>query len=423
MRLSALLPALFLPLASFADPLPKPADLPIHRELPDPLLSSSGEKIAKAEQWPARREELKRLFQEYEYGFLPPKPGQTKAVVDREDANALGGKALLREITLAPLPDVKIHLLLVLPKGNKPAPVFLGLNFNGNHEVLPDSKIRLPEEWMRTAPPDHSHRASDATRGRQEKTWNIELAIDRGYGVATFYNGDFVSDNAELAREQLKKLRPEKQPGSNECATIAAWSWGLSRALDYLVTDPRVDAKRVAVVGHSRNGKTALLAGAMDERFALVIPLQAGCGGTAPCRLAPDLAKLNERGRPTCETVEVINKAFPHWFCENFKSFNDEPARLPFDQHELIALCAPRPVLVSNATEDLWANPAGQFDMLKAADPVYHLTCGEGLEASVMPESGKLVNSRLGYFIRPGKHEMATIDWNAFLDYADRWLK
>lgn len=428
MRLLALLPALVLPLACLAAPQPKPADLPIQRELPDPLLTSKGKKITDAKDWPDRRAELKALFQEYEYGFLPPKPEKMDIRIDREDANALGGKALLREVTLSPSVGLQIHLLLVLPKGEKPAPVFLGLNFNGNHEVLSDPKIRLPEEWMRTSPPDDSHRASDATRGRQEKTWNIEMAIDRGYGVATFYNGDFVSDNAELARAQLQNeaLRPPNKyldPQPWECATIAAWAWGLSRALDYLVTEPRVDAMRVAVVGHSRNGKTALLAGAMDERFALVIPLQAGCGGTAPCRLAPELAKPNERGRPTCETLSVINKAFPHWFCDNFKAFNDEPARLPFDQHELIALCAPRPVLVSNATEDLWANPAGQFDMLKAADPVYRLVSGEGLDASMMPEPGKLVNSRLGYFIRPGKHEMATVDLSAFLDYADRWLK
>lgn len=423
MRLSALLPVLLAPLASLAEPFANPADLPVHAALPDPLQTSKGEKVTRADQWPARREELRQLFQQFEYGFLPPKPAHAKVVVERENANALGGKAFLREVTLTPLPGVDIHLLLVLPYGDKPAPVFLGLNFNGNHEVLPDPKIRLPDGWMRTVPPDNSHKASDASRDRQEKTWNIEMAIARGYGVATFYNGDFVSDNPELAREQLKRLRPDKEPASDECATIAAWAWGLSRALDYLVTDPRVDAKRIAVVGHSRNGKTALLAGAMDERFALVIPLQAGCGGTAPCRLAPELAKPNEHGRPSCETLAVINKAFPHWFCENFKAFNDEPARLPFDQHELIAICAPRPVLVSNATEDLWANPAGQFDMLKAADPVYRLVCGEGLDAAAPPEPGKLVASRLGYFIRPGKHSMDTVDWAAFLDYADRWLK
>jgi hypothetical protein len=296
----------------------------------------------------------------------------------------------------------------------------VGLNFNGNHEVLPDPKIRLPQEWMRRGT---NNKADDSTRGQQEKVWNAELLVDRGYGLATFYNGDFVPDNAELAAEKLKQFAaPGSSPG-NATATIAAWAWGLSRAVDYLVTDPTVDAKRIAVVGHSRNGKTALLAAAMDERFALAIPSQAGCGGTAPCRVNPELAKPNEKGRPTAETLAVINKAFPHWFCGNFKQFNEEPARLPFDQHALIALCAPRPVLVSNATEDLWANPAGQFDLLKAADPVYRLVAGDGLDPAAKMEPNHLVASRLGYFIRPGKHEMSTIDWSAWLDYADRWLK
>ena len=135
------------------------------------------------------------------------------------------------------------------------------------------------------------------------------------------------------------------------------------------------------------------------------------------------LAFVMTGDRPTAETLAVINKAFPHWFCGNFKQFNDEPARLPFDQHELIAICAPRPVLLSCATEDLWANPEGQFEMLQAADPVYRLVAGDGLAPGAKPEVGRLVNSRLGYFIRPGKHEMNTTDWQVWLDYADRWLK
>jgi hypothetical protein len=139
--------------------------------------------------------------------------------------------------------------------------------------------------------------------------------------------------------------------------------------------------------------------------------------------VAPELAAPQKNGRPTAETLAVINKAFPHWFCANFKEFNEDPARLPFDQHELIAACAPRPVLLSCAAEDLWANPAGQFHMLQAADPVYRLVAGDGLAPGAKPEMSHLIDSRLGYFIRPGKHEMATIDWGAFLDYADRWLK
>jgi hypothetical protein len=143
----------------------------------------------------------------------------------------------------------------------------------------------------------------------------------------------------------------------------------------------------------------------------MAIPLQAGCGGTAPSR-----GKIGE-------SVKAINDRFPHWFDDHFKQFNDATARLPFDQHCLVALMAPRPVLFSNAEEDTWANPAGQFDMLEAADPVYRLLGAEGLAATSMPPSRKLVNSRLGYFIRPGKHSMTTEDWGAFLDFADRQMK
>jgi dienelactone hydrolase len=202
-----------------------------------------------------------------------------------------------------------------------------------------------------------------------------------------------------------------------------AWSWGFSRMLDYLQTVPEIDAKRVAVVGHSRNGKTALLAAAMDERVALAIPSQAGCGGTAPSRASADLVKPNANGRPTAETVPVINKAFPHWFCGNFKAFDAAVEKLPFDQHELVALCAPRPVLLSNAEDDLWANPSGQFAMLKAAAPVYALFGETPALPAERPPLNQLLNERLGYFIRPGKHAMTTPDWKAWLDYADKWLK
>jgi hypothetical protein len=180
--------------------------------------------------------------------------------------------------------------------------------------------------------------------------------------------------------------------------------------VDYLVTDPDVDPKRIAVVGHSRNGKTALLAAAFDERIALAIPHQAGCGGTAPSR------------GTIGESVKQINDRFPHWFNAEFKKFNDQPDKLPFDQHCLVALMAPRPVLLSNAQEDQWANPAGQFEVLLAAEPVYRLLKAGGLDAKQMPPLGKLVDSKLGYFIRPGKHSMTREDWLVFLDFADRHL-
>lgn len=198
--------------------------------------------------------------------------------------------------------------------------------------------------------------------------------------------------------------------GPDAAGTIAVWAWGIHRAVDYLVTNPDIDRTRIAVVGHSRLGKTALLAAALDERLALAIPLQAGCGGTAPSR-----GKIGE-------SVKQINDHFPHWFDAVFKQFNDRPDRLPFDQHCLVALVAPRPILFANAVEDTWANPEGQFQVLKAAEPVYRLLGAGGLDAQKMPEPGHLVASRLGYYIRPGKHSMTAEDWKVFLDFADRQM-
>jgi hypothetical protein len=154
------------------------------------------------------------------------------------------------------------------------------------------------------------------------------------------------------------------------------------------------------------------LAAAFDERIALAVPHQAGCGGTAPSRTT----------NPKAETVKRINTSFPHWFNGAFKEFNDQVDRLPFDQHCLAALVAPRPLLYTNAVEDQWANPEGQFQMLRAADPVYRLLGAGGLEAKEMPEPGKLIDSRLGYFIRPGKHSMTREDWKVYLDFADKHL-
>ncbi len=411
-----------------AQTLPPPADLPSRPELPDPLISLDGRRADTKQKWMAERApELRRLVQHYEYGKLPVAPAKVEAKLVREDKAALGGKATLKELTLTwGISEVELHLLLLIPNQRTgPSPVFLGMNFAGNHAVLGDPQIRLPRGWM-YAPSDGTggNVATDAGRGKQVQEWSIEQTIDRGYAVATFYSGDVVPDQVELARERLKRFNREGEIASpDSTATIAAWASGYLRIVDFLQTESGIDAKRIAVVGHSRNGKTALLAGAMDERIALVIPSQAGCGGTAPVRVPSDLAAPGKNGRPTVETVAVINKNFPHWFCENFKAFNNAPEKLPFDQHALIALCAPRPVLVSNAQDDLWANPAGQFAMLQAADPVYQLVAGEGVGSKEMPELGKLLPSRLGYFIRPGKHAMTGVDWAAWLDYADLWLK
>ncbi len=390
--------------------LPEPANLPLVADLPDPLaMFAKGTKVTTKEQWlKDRRPDLKMLFEHYVYGRAPAAP-KVNAKVERIDKNALGGKATLKEITLTleGIDGPKIHLLLVVPNNRTgPAPVFVGMSFCGNHAVLADSKIQLNPNWMYANRKGvKNNRATDASRGSDVDTWNIEDAIDRGYAVATFYSGDLDADRADVRGIQ-KSFGKEY-----DWSTIAAWAWGYSRVIDYLVTDPDIDASKIIAVGHSRLGKTTLLAAAFDERIAVAIPHQAGCGGTGPSRLA---------GNTKAESVKRINTSFPHWFNANFKKFNEEPERLPFDQHCLAALVAPRPLLFTNAVEDSWADPEGQFHVLQGAEPVYQLLDAGELAADDYPPPGKLIDSRLGYFIREGKHSTTPEDWKIFRAFADK---
>jgi hypothetical protein len=355
------------------------------------------------------------------YGRLPPTPKRQTYNVLFKDEKALGGKATMGEIKITfeePSLRQAVHVLLIKPNNVTKPPVFVGMNFCGNHTLLDDDQIHLPEGWIRNSCPGAvNERATDAGRGGQKDVWNIDLIIDRGYALACFYSGDVDPDTPDMSDGVGPSFfkAGQTRASDDDPGTIMLWAWGFHRVVDFLEREAKndVDASRIAVVGHSRNGKTALLAGAFDERIAVVIPLQAGCGGTAPSRTSDTRA----------ESVKRINTSFPHWFDGNFKKFNDDPGKLPFDQHCLIALCAPRPVLVPNAEEDLWANPSGQFEVLEAATPVYQLLGVEGLTSDAKPEMNKLTNSRLGYFIRPGKHAMTRADWEVFLAYTDKWLK
>ena len=408
--------------SAFADELPDPNRLPSSAELPDPLVTLAGKQITSKEEWfRERRPELKKLFENYMYGKLPP-ARKIKAKVLHEDSKAFGGKATLQEIAIGFEEKnwPAIHVLLVVPKERKGSvPAFVGLNFCGNHAIVKDPGVRLPTTWMypnrKGGKGVKDNKATEEGRGTEVNTWSLEQSVDRGYAVATFYNGDVDPDRKDVRGGMspfvVPPVKGERPP--DETATIMLWAWGVHRVVDYLVTRPEIDAKKIAVVGHSRLGKTALVAAAFDDRIAVSIPHQAGCGGTAP----------NRSKNPKAESVERINTSFPHWFCDNFKAFNKATDKLPFDQHCLVALCAPRPVLFTNATEDQWANPSGQFEMLKAADPVYRLLGAGGLEAKTMPEMGTLSAGTLGYFIREGEHSMTKDDWKVFLDFADRHLR
>lgn len=407
-------------LASAAD-FPAVSELKPQAGLPDPLVMLSGEKVKNKEQWETeRRPELKALFQHYMYGYLPPKPAEVKYEVRLLDDKFLEGKATLSEATISliqPALKHKLHVLLVEPTQDKPAPVFIGMNFCGNHAIVDHPQVHIPESWIyKSCAGVENDKATEKGRGGQKDVWNVDLIVERGYALASFYSGDLDPDTKEFTDGIEPTFWKSKtaEPGPDDAAAIAAWAWGYHRIVDFLIAEraKSIDKNRIAAVGHSRNGKTTLLAAAMDERIALAIPHQAGCGGTGPSRTSDTRA----------ESVKRINTAFPHWFCSEFKKFGDHTDLLPFDQNCLVALCAPRPVLFTNAEEDLWANPDGQFDVLQAASPVYEFLGSPGLGAKTRPELNKLLDSRLGYWIRPGKHQMTRDDWQVFLDFADKQL-
>jgi len=385
---------------------------------PRALVMVNGEDVSSPDTWRhERRPELRAMFDQHVYGRMPARPDTLSFDVTERDPRALDGAATRKQVELSFSVGenaASIGLLIYIPNDREgPAPAFLGLNFGGNHTVLPDPAITLPESWVssrRAGVVDG--RATDAGRGTATTRWDIERTIARGYAVATVYNGDIDPDRDDSSNgvQSLYYADGQARPADDEWGTISAWAWGLHRAMDYLQTDEDIDGEAVAVMGHSRNGKTALWAGATDERFALVISNQSGCGGAAISR------------RRSGETVKKINDRFPHWFCGNFKEFNEREGDLPVDQHLLIALIAPRPTLVCSARGDSWADPEGEFLALVGADPAYRLLGTDGLAVTEMPALDTLVRSTLGYHIRPGRHAIGPRDWSVFIEFADQHL-
>jgi hypothetical protein len=389
--------------------------------LPDPLVANDGTKITTAAGWrEKRRAELIELFTREMYGRNPGRPEKMAFEVFDRDEAALGGKATRLQIAIYPggKPGPRMDLLVYVPNGAKgPVPAILGLNFWGNHAIHKDSGIRLTESWVesRTSYADltgvRNHKATDATRGVNASHWPVEEILSRGYALATMYREDVAADHEPYFASGVHPLFPELQQGDNNFGTIGAWAWSLSRALDALEKESRIDSKRVAVFGFSRLGKAALWAGASDERFAMVLSNESGAGG----------AKLFRRG--VGENIERLTSVFPHWYARNFKEYAGKDTELPFDQHLVISLVAPRPLYVGSAKEDTYADAEGEFASAKAAEPVYRLLGAEGLPADAWPPIGTSVQGGIGYHVRPGKHDVLPFDWQQYLAFADKHLK
>ncbi len=385
--------------------------------LPDPLTLRNGEKVRDAKTWyDRRRPEILELYRSEIYGRSPTKVPKLNYEVLSVDNQALGGKAIRKQVTIyfAGKKDApKMDLLIYLPAASKkPVPVFLGLGFSGNESVNTDPGIALAEEWVRdpTTKQMVKRRASEKSRGSAASRWQVEKILEHGYGLATAYYGDVEPDFNGGMQYGIRPLffKPgQTEPAPDEWGAIGAWAWGLSRAMDYLEKDRAIDSHRVAVIGHSRLGKTALWAGAQDTRFSIVISNDSGEGGAAISR------------RIFGEQVRNLNTSFPHWFCGNFKKYNDRESELPVDSHMLLALIAPRPLYVASAEEDQWADPRGEFLGVVNASPVYELLGKQGLGTDQMPPAHQPIMRTVAYHIRAGKHDITAYDWEQYLKFAD----
>jgi len=375
--------------------------------LPDLLRLSSGATVRDSKTWTSkRRPEILTLLENNMQGHSPARIKETAFELMSIDTKALGGKAIRKEVTVlfnGKKDGPRMSLLLYLPANAKgKVPVFLGPNFQGNHTVDNDPGIHLGEVWIKNT----KQPADEKSRGAQASRWQVEMILNAGYGLATFYYHDVEPDFKDAKMLGIRSLAPDETWGA-----IGAWSYALSRAMDYLETDKAVDAKHVALVGHSRLGKTTLWAGALDTRFAMVVSNDSGEGGAAISR------------RQFGEQVHNLNASFPHWFSAAYKQWNNREAEMPMDAHMLLALIAPRPLYVASAQEDQWADPKGEFLAAVEATKVYHLFGKKGIETSEFPAPNQPVGDTVRYHMRTGKHDITAYDWEQYIAFARRHFK
>ncbi|MGO9255500.1 MAG: alpha/beta hydrolase family protein [Bryobacteraceae bacterium] len=389
--------------------------------LPALLTLANGQPVTTPQVWlNQRRPEILKIYQTEVFGRSPAAPARLDYEVAGSDAHALGGRAIRKQIAIyfaGPGKEPKAALLLYLPAAApKPVPVFLALSFAGNQSVYSDPGVKLGEEWVRDPATRQMIRrtSKEESRGASAGNWQLDQILAHGYGLATIYCGDIEPDFDGGMPHGVRQLFLKPGPGGvagsvapDEWGAIGAWAWGLSRAMDYLEKDKNVDAKRVAVFGHSRLGKTALWAGAQDTRFSIVISNESGEGGAAISR------------RDYGERTTDLNTHFPYWFCANFRKYNDREDQMPFDSHMLLALIAPRALYVASAEGDQWSDPKGEFLGAANASPVWTLLGKTGLGTFDMPPLDRPIQQTVAYHIRPGNHSVTAYDWEQYLKFAD----
>lgn len=377
--------------------------------LPDPLILANGKPVRDAKTWhEKRRPEIVRLFEENQFGRSPGRPAGMSFDVFDKGTPALDGKAIRRQVTVYFSRDKagpKMDLLIYLPaEARKPVPLLLNLSFSANSSAVNDPGIKPGEIWNR------DKKRVSAPQGANIGRLNVTPFLAQGIGVATVYYGDIDPDFLGGIPYGVRKLylkAGQTEPAPDEWGAIGAWAWGLSRAMDYLETDKGVDAKRVAIMGVSRLGKTVLWAGAHDPRFAMVIASCSGEGGAALSR------------RNYGETIKHLTapSRYPYQFCANYAKYGDQVNQFPVDAHMLISLIAPRPVLLQTGDTDTWSDPKGEFLAAVAAEPVYRLLSKQGLDTDQMPPAGQAILHTLGYYMHAGGHGTIPSDWDQFLKF------
>lgn len=383
--------------------------------LPDPLVLANGQRVRDVKTWTQkRRPELIRLFEENEYGRAPGRPRDMSFDVFDKGTPAMDGKAIRKQITVYFSKDKegpKEDLVLYIPaNAAKPVPILFSINFSPNAAIFDDPGIKLGEMW---SPRDK--KKVPAVRGRGLGRMKIDDILAKGIGVAGLYYGDIDPDflDAVGLGVRAKYLKSgQTAPAPDEWGAISAWAWGMSRAIDYFETDESVDAKRIAIYGVSRLGKTVMWEGAHDERVALVIASCSGEGGAALSR------------RNYGETIAHLTAPtrYPYQFAGNYAKYAKDVNAFPVDAHELVALIAPRPVLLQTGDGDGWSDPHGEFLAAVAADPVYKLFGKTGLGTTEMPAPGQLVGDTLGYYEHHGGHGTMPTDWPVFISFMEKHL-